>query len=202
VPWRKPGRQVRELGIYGKGAPSSQVPNKRTSICEPPWSVTLFPLHNLSVTVWTSRMHHGPRLRPFFATEYSHPTLSRSGSRLRASSRTSTACLERQCAPNLPDFIQNIPHIGRRILFMSCAWITYCSHFHPIQDSSRTVLERDQVENAAAGVPTARRYPPVSIKELVARCQARKDGRVTRIGVRCEPGSASTPIHLHPGKGA
>jgi len=34
--------------------------------------------------------------------------------------------------------------------FTSCVWITYRAHFHPIRDSSLTVLEREQAEVAAA----------------------------------------------------
>jgi cysteine protease ATG4 len=38
--------------------------------------------------------------------------------------------------------------------FTSRVWITYRSHFYPIRDSSPTVLEGEQAEDAAAGVLT------------------------------------------------
>ena len=52
--------------------------------------------------------------------------------------------------------------------FTSRVWITFCSHFYPIQDSSLTVVEREQTEAAAAGVTNTDLIQP-SIKTLVAR---------------------------------
>ena len=71
--------------------------------------------------------------------------------------RLNTYC----CILELTLIISNVINKPHRTLaavdFTSLVWITYRSHFHPIRDSSLTVLEREQTEAAAvapAGVQT------------------------------------------------
>ncbi|KAH9016405.1 hypothetical protein EDB83DRAFT_2508558 [Lactarius deliciosus] len=85
------------------------------------------------------------RASSFRTTTSSTVTAAPIGSNTLSSSQTSSS--KNPAAHWPPEFYAD---------FTSRVWITYRSHFHPIRDSSLTVLEREQVEAAvaaAAGTP-------------------------------------------------
>ena len=94
--------------------------------------------------------------------------------------------------------------LAARILcgFTSRVWITYRSHFYPIEDSSLTVLEREQAEAAAAGVPI-----PISSSPPSKRWWSGDEkGWTSEAGWVCmlQMGQsllATALIHLHLGRG-
>ena len=86
--------------------------------------------------------------------------------------------------------------------FTSRVWITYRSHFYPIRDSSLTILEREQAEAAAAGVPT-----PISSSPPSKRWwPGGEKGWTSDAGWGCmlrtgQSLLATALIHLHLGRG-
>jgi cysteine protease ATG4 len=86
--------------------------------------------------------------------------------------------------------------------FTSRVWITYRSHFHPIRDSSLTILEREQAEAAATGVPT-----PISSSPPSKRWwPGGEKGWTSDAGWGCmlrtgQSLLATALIHLHLGRG-
>ena len=89
-------------------------------------------------------------------------------------------------ALSLPNDIQNAPAYIVSQNSMQISHHTSGSHiaapFHPIRDSSLTVLEREQAEAAAARVPT-----PISFSPLSKRWwpSGEKDGRMVQAIVVC-----------------
>ncbi|KAH9020204.1 hypothetical protein EDB85DRAFT_532534 [Lactarius pseudohatsudake] len=119
--------------------------------------------------IWLLGVQH-PGYEPPPAEPASPTTLSRSGSvnSRRASSFRTTTSSTVTAAPISSNALSSSQTSSSKnpaahwppefyADFTSRVWITYRSHFHPIRDSSLTVLEREQVEAAvaaAAGTPT------------------------------------------------
>ena len=161
--------------------------------------------------IWLLGVQH-PGYEPPPPSEAASPTVSRSGSvssRRAPSFRTSTSSTV-MASPNTlsspqtssnknpgahwpPEFYAD---------FTSRVWITYRSHFYPIRDSSLTVLEREQAEAAAAGVPT-----PISSSPPSKRWwPGGEKGWTSDAGWGCmlrtgQSLLATALIHLHLGRG-
>ena len=145
------------------------------------------------------------------------PVLSRSGSvnsRRASSFRTSTSSTVTAVSGNALSSSQTsssknpAAHWPPEFYadFTSRVWITYRSHFHPIRDSSLTVLEREQAEAAiaaAAGITT-----PISSSPPSKRWwPSGEKGWTSDAGWGCmlrtgQSLLATALVHLHLGRGA
>jgi len=161
--------------------------------------------------IWLLGVQH-PGYEP--SAEAPSPVLSRRGSvdsRRASSFRTSTSSTVTATpgggnAPSSPQ-ISSSKHPAHwppefYADFTSRVWITYRSHFHPLRDSSLSVLEREQTEAAAAGSPIPLSSSPPSKRWWPGG----EKGWTSDAGWGCmlrtgQSLLATALIHLHLGRG-
>ena len=163
--------------------------------------------------IWLLGVQH-PGYEPPPPTDPSSPTISRSGSvnSRRASSFRNSTSSTVTASPGGSNALSSSQTSSKNLGahwppefyadFTSRVWITYRSHFHPIRDSSLTVLEREQAEAAAAGVST-----PISSSPPSKRWwPGGEKGWTSDAGWGCmlrtgQSLLATALIHLHLGRG-